>query len=277
MAAGAAALAVASCGGGGGSRVAPTTTSETPVATTAPTSNTTLGPASVSPSRPAPGPGSVAFTVLGAPVSDPGLRVLMGPVEGLVKVVVGGLPEGPGGVEVCPVRGVSGSPGTGRCVVATSDRTVDLTVDGGVDGGPAGVLLRPVGGSSSTPIRVPEVTFTYRPDGDSVTIVTPPLPPPGTPGDCPGGACEMTFEVVPTARGTFELAAEGRNARPQLTLRSGRDGAGGARTVAIVEGGGRLRMSATVEGPEDVSLVLRNLGSEALPALELALVWPVVR
>jgi hypothetical protein len=87
----------------------------------------------------------------------------------------------------------------------------------------------------------------------------------------------MTFEVTPTARGTFALDADGRGGRPQLTLRSGTDGAGSSRVVSMVEGGRRLRIRSTVEGPIGASLTLRNLGSSELPPLELALVWPTPR
>jgi hypothetical protein len=86
----------------------------------------------------------------------------------------------------------------------------------------------------------------------------------------------MTFEVTPTGRGTFALDADGRDGRPQLTLRSGTEGAG-SRVVSMVEGGRRLRIRSTVQGPTGASLTLRNLGSSELPPLELALVWPTRR
>ncbi len=216
----------------------------------------------------------MAFTVLRVPLVEPGLRVLMGPAGGAVEVVVRGLPPGSNGVEACPVEGVAGVPGTGRCVVAGPDQAVEIDVGGGSDGAPSGVLLRPLDGSPATPSTLPEVTFTYRPAGDSLTVVTPRLAPSGVPADCPGGTCEMTFELTPTGYGTFELDADGRRARPQLTLRSGRDRSGSSRVVSMVGGGGRLTMRSTVDGPAGVSLTLRNQGPAELPPLELRLVWP---
>jgi len=87
----------------------------------------------------------------------------------------------------------------------------------------------------------------------------------------------MVLGLTPTGRGSFQLTADGRGGRPQLTLRSGVDRAGSSRVVSMVEGGARLRIRSTVEGPEGVSLTVRNLGSADLPPLELTLVWPVVR
>ena len=231
----------------------------------------------MTPSRSDPPAGSVAFTVLHLPLSEGGLRVLMGLADGVVAVAVRGLSAGSNGVEVCPVAGVAGSPGAGRCVVAGPGGAVDLAVGGGADGGPAGVLVRPLPGAPATGAQVGEVTFTYRPDGDSLTVVTPSLPSSEGSGDCPGQACEMVIGLTPTGRGTLEMRSDGRGARPQLTLRSGVDGAGSSRVVSIVEGGGRLRIQSTVEGPEGVTLTLRNLGPAELPPLELSLVWPVLR
>jgi hypothetical protein len=279
------ALAAGSCAGDRGRDGPPATTpggppatSDTPPATT----GTTAGSPAVTPSRPVPRAGSVAFTVLGAPLSEGGLRVLMGPSEGAVEVVVGGSPAASNEVEVCPVAGVGGVPDEARCVVATPGRTVALVVGGGSsqgpDGGLTGVLLRPRNGSPATGSRVPEVTFTYRPSGAAITVVTPALPPAGAPGECPGGACEMSLDLTPTGSGTFELEADGRGGRPQLTLRSGPGSPGqppsASRVVSIVEGGGRLRIRSTVQGPSGVSLTLRNLGDVHLVPLELALVWP---
>ena len=97
----------------------------------------------------------------------------------------------------------------------------------------------------------------------------------------------MGFELTPTGRGTFVLDAEGRGARPQLTLEAGapgtrstglgRPGSGSSRVVSMVSGGGRLSINSTVDGQSDATLVLENLGESELPVLELSLVWPSVR
>lgn len=233
----------------------------------------------MTPTGPFPPPGSVAFTAAGATISEPGLRLLVDPADGSMEVLVEGLPAGSDTVEACPVGGVSAAPDATRCVVAAAGRRVALGLGEGSATRPEtrlrGVLLRPSGGSTAGPVEVPEVTFTYRPASAAVTLVTPPLPPPGTPGECPGGPCLMSFEVAPTGAGTLRLDADGRGARPQLTLRSGREGDGSSRVVSLVEGGGRLTIRSTVEAGPGTVLVLRNLGETALPPLELALVWPL--
>jgi hypothetical protein len=231
----------------------------------------------------------VDFTVSSAPVAGPGLRVLMGPADAAVEVVVRGLPDGSDVVELCPVGGASATPDEGGCVVATPGRAVALALGagsgGGAGGGLRGVLVRPRTGSSGASSAVVDVTFTYRPGADSLTVVTPPLGPYGGAGGAIDGGGEMTFELTPTGRGTFQLVADGRGGRPRVTLRSGRpdsaSGNGGtassSRVVSTVEGGGRLSIRATVEGPDGVSLTLRNLGPDTLAPLELALVWPSPR
>jgi len=212
----------------------------------------------------------VAFTAYGVPLSEPGFRVLVRPSGGTVRVVVRGVSGGSDAVRICPVEGVSGAPRDERCVVAGDGRPVDLA-------GVAGLLLRPVEGAAGAANRVAEMTLTYVPDDDQITLVTPSLGPSQTPGDCPGGRCEMAFELTPTGAGTFVLQADGRGARPQLTLRAGPPDdprGGGSRVLSVVEGGGRLTVRSSVDGRSDASLVLRNQGAGDLPPLELSLVWP---
>jgi hypothetical protein len=269
------AVALASCGGGGGRRGDPGNPSGGRSASSTSGPPTTPAPSS----RPLPPAGSVAFTATGVPLSDPGLRVLVRPSGGVLRVVVRGITGGSNTVRICPVDGVSGTPSEGRCVVASDGRPVDLVVDEAAGGGVGGVLLRPPEGSSGAGIRVSEVTLIYAPDGDSITLVTPPLAPSNAAGECPGGTCAMGFELSPTGPGTFSLQADGRGARPQLTLRDGPaegSGTGGStsRVMSLVEGGSRLSIRSTVDGRTDASLVLRNVGDSELPALEIALVWP---
>jgi len=214
----------------------------------------------------------VAFTAFGVPLSEPGLRVLVRPSGGAIRVVVrgvSGLSRDSRGVKVCPVNGVSEVPTTEGCVPAGDGQAVDLVVGPGV----GGVLLRAAEPVLGAGIRVDEVTLIYVPDGDQITVVTPSLAAPEVPGDCPGGRCAMAFELTPTGPGTFVLEADGRGARPRLTLESGGT-AGPSRVFSAVEGGGRLAIRSSVDGRSDAALVLRNLGDAALPPLEISIVWP---
>ncbi len=214
----------------------------------------------------------MAFTVVGATLSEPGLRVLVGASGGAITVVARGVAGGSNGVRICPVNGVSAAPATDDCVVADDGRSVSLTVAGGSPG----VLLRAPEGTNTDPIRVAEVTLIYVPDGDQVTVVTPPMAPSATPGECSGGPCQTAFELSPTGPGTFSLRADGRGARPQLSLAAGQPG-GPTQVLSIVEGGGSLAIRSTVDGRSDATLTLRNLGEAELPPLELALSWPFRR
>jgi hypothetical protein len=152
-------------------------------------------------------------------------------------------------------------------------QAVDLMVPTGLAGGSGGVLVRAPEGSIGDRIRVAEVTLIYVPDGDGITVVTPPLAPSATPGDCSGEGCQMAFQLSPTGRGTFSLRADGRGGRPQLTLAAGLP-SGPSRVLSVVEGGGSLAVGSTVDGGSDATLTLRNVGDAGLLPLELALVWP---
>lgn len=266
------ALALAACGGGGGRRGEPSNSSTT--ASSSPPGPSSSGPPTTPAggSRPVPPAGSVAFTVVGLTLSEPGLRVLMGASGGTVQVVARGVSGDSNGVRVCPVSGVAGPPPSVGCVAAMDGRGVVVEVPAGA----GGVLLRAPEGAAGDRIRVAEVTLIYVPEGDQITVVTPPLAPSATPGDCPGGPCEMAFQLSPTGSGTFSLRADGRGARPQLTVTSGLP-AGPSRVLSVVEGGGSLAVRSTVDGRSDATVTLRNLGETELPALEIALVWPVRR
>jgi hypothetical protein len=212
----------------------------------------------------------VAFTVVGVTLSEPGLRVLVGASGGAIKVVARGMSGGSNGLRICPVNGLSGAPSADECVVGQDGRTVAVAVDGGSPG----VLLRTPEGPGGDPVRVAELTLIYVPDGDEITVVTPPMASSGTPGECPGGPCQTAFVLSPTGQGTFSLRADGRGGRPQLTLAGGLPG-GPSQVLSIVEGGGSLAVRSTVDGRSDPTLTLRNVGDAELPPLEMALVWPV--
>ncbi len=250
------ALVLASCGGGGGRRGEPSDSS-----IRASTSSTSGPPTTPAPSaRPVPPGGSAAFTVVGVTLAEPGLRVLVEASGGTMEVVARGLTGGSNGVLVCPVGGVAGPPPATGCVVATDGRAATVALDGGANG----VLLRAPEGAAGASVRASEVTLIYVPGGDRITVVTPPVAPSETPGDCPGGVCEMAFELSPTGSGTFVLDADGRGARPQLTVQSGLP-SGPSRVLSIVEGGGRLTVRATVDGRSDARVMLRNQGRWSCP------------
>lgn len=271
-------LALFACTSGNGSGEAPPATSSTSVAAPSTTAPVGAGDSNGA----SPPPGHVALSALGVPLSGPGLRVLVGVVDRAMEVVVEGAPTGSAAVEACPVGGAEDVPDDRRCVAMEEGRAVEMSVPGGSAGGstpgPSGVLLRPLGGTNAATVHLTRATFTYRPAGDSIVVVTPPVPPPGGTGRCAGGPCEMTLELVPTGSGTFSLDAYGRGAQPELTLRAspaGTSGEGASRVVSIVEGGGQLTIRSTVGGPTGVTLTLRNQGTTTLVPLELALRWPV--
>gem|GEM_PF-6764591 len=212
----------------------------------------------------------MAFTVAGVTLAEPGLRVLVSASGGTVQVVARGVSGVSNGVLVCPVEGAAGAPREGDCVVVENGRAVDLAV--GVTS--PGVLVRTPEGARGAPPRVAELTLIYVPDGDRITVLTPPTAPPQTPGDCHAGPCQTTFELSPTGSGTFVLEADGRGGRAQLTLDAGAP-SGRSQVLSIVEGGGRLAIRSTLDGRSDARLTLRNQGETELPPLELTLSWPV--
>ncbi len=250
-------LALAACGGGGGRRGEPSNTS---------TGSTTTAPGT---SRAVPPGGSVAFTVIGATLAEPGLRVLVGASGGTLQVVATGVSGGSNEVRICPVDGVSGAPQADGCVVGRDGQTVTVAVAGGSPG----VVVQAPEGAIAGAFRVAEVTLIYVPEGDRIAVVTPPMAPSEVPGDCPGGRCRLAFRLSPTGPGIFVLEAQGRGARPQLSLEAGLP-AGPSRVISIVEGGGRLAIRTSVDGRSDATLTLRNLGDTELPPLEISLGWP---
>jgi hypothetical protein len=238
------------------------------------TSTTTPGRTSTSVTALPPPPGSVTLTAFGVPLAEPGLRVLPAPGTKGVRVGIEVADAGSNGALACPVDGpASPPPEPAGCVRADPGRPVDIALEPGA----RGVLLRPPTGSEGPVATIAEVTFTYLPTDDSVTLVTPVLGPPADAGECVGGPCEMSFRLSPTGKGTFVLDADGRNSRAQLTVEAGDPGAAGSHVLATVGGGGRLRVTSSLDGRSDARLVVRNLGPAALPPVEIHLRWPTPR
>ncbi|MEA2842619.1 MAG: hypothetical protein QOJ69_290 [Actinomycetota bacterium] len=203
----------------------------------------------------------MTLSAFGVPLAEPGFRVLMSAATGVVRVEIRGAGGGSNGAVACPVPGPVTPPAAGaECVPVNPGKPVDVTLANGA----RGVLLRPAPGSNAPGARLAEVAFTYVPADDSLTLVTPVLAASG----------ELSFRLTPTGRGTFALDADGRNGRGQLTLEAGAAGSGGSHVLASVGGGGRLRVSTSVDGESNAELLVRNLGSADLPPLEVNLVWP---
>jgi hypothetical protein len=260
-------LALVACSGGTGSRGragGPTITAATTVATT------------TAPSVPAPGPttttaapaitdrpGSVTLSVRSLtlpPASEAGaggsgLRVLVRPASpGLtVRRTGGGEP-----VTACPVTSVAGPATTAGCV--------DLAVGRPVDVAAWGVELRATGAEAT----VDEVTVNYVPADRSLTLVTPAR----APGVCAARPCQATFSLSPSQAGTFSLDARAGAGRPRLTLTSNSAPGNSIRTLATVEGGGNLSITATLDGAGTPTLSYRDESSGAVPAFTAEILWP---
>ncbi len=246
-------LSVGACSGGG----APSR--DAPDASISPSPSATGGVPTTDPttSRPVPPEGSVAFTVVGATLLGPGLRVLLETSGATVEVVARGVAGPSNRVLACPVEGISDTPDEAGCVIVTDGRAASV----GLPEGSSGLLLRAV----DDPVRVAEMTLIYVPEGDSITVVTPPM--------APSEASEIAFELTPTGPGNFVLKADGRDARPRLTVQSGLP-SGPSRVLAIVEGGGALAITSTLDGRSDARLTVRNVGAMEMPPMEIGLSWP---
>ncbi len=264
MLVGSIAVALGACSG---DRTAPDPASNVPNAATTTTAEpdsstaTTVTPPSIPATRPPPPPGSVTLSAFGVPLSEPGLRVLISAANGVVRVDVRGAASGSNGAVACPVAGpVTPPAATADCVPVRPGTPVDVTLTKGA----RGVLLRPPPGTNASGARLAEVAFTYVPADDSLTLVAPVLAASG----------ELMFRLTPTGRGAFVLDADGRNGKGQLTLEAGPAAGGGSHVLASVGGGGRLRLSTSLDGASDAELVVRNLGPGDLPPLEIGLRWP---
>lgn len=258
---------VACTGGGGGTGGraggAPASSTTTPSTATSSTAATGSATSSTSPlTSPVTGdpPGAVTLHVTGMTLPDTGagggaLRVLVRPASPGLTV----RRRGSGGaVTACPIASVAGP--------ATSAACVDLVADRAISVAAWGVELEAAGADAV----VDEVTVTYVPADHSLTLVTPARPA----GACGVRPCEATFSLTPPEAGTFSLGGRAGAGRPRLTLSSNSAPGGSISTLATVEGGGNLSISATLDGVAPATLAYRDGSSGAVPAFTAEILWP---
>ena len=256
-------LLVACTGGGGGTRGraggAPasstaTPSTATPSTATAPSTAPSTGAAVTDP------PGAVTLHVTGVTLPDTGaggggMRVLVRPASPGLTV----RRRGSGGpVTACPIASVAGPATAAACVDLVAGRPVAVAA--------WGVELQATGAD----VAVDEVTVTYVPADRSLTLVTPARPA----GACAARPCEATFSLTPPEAGTFSLDGRAGTGRPRLTLSSNSAPGGSISTLATVEGGGNLSITATLDGVAPATLAYRDGSSGAVPALTAEILWP---
>jgi hypothetical protein len=236
-------------------------TRETTSTSAAPAPTTTLSPA------PMPSPtttvaaaaGSVTLRVTGLTLPDvraggTGLRVLVRSSSERLTVRRRG---GDGAVSACPIALSITSANDGPCADLPAGGAVEVPFRGGVE-------LRATGVRAA----LDEVTVTYVPASRAVTLVTPARPA----GACQP-ACEATFSLVPGGAGAFLLSGQGGGGRPRLVLTS--VGAGVSnRTLATVEGGGSLSISATLEPGSEAQLLHHEEGPGPVVSVTAEILWP---
>jgi hypothetical protein len=253
-------LLLGACTGGGagsgraGRAAASTTQAASSVPTTVVTTSSSTVPATADP------PGSVTLHAGGLTLPDTSagggaLRVLVRPASPGLRV----LRTGAGGaVTACPVTSVAGP--------ATAAACRDLAPGVAMDVAAWGVELRATGADAA----VDEVTVTYVPADDSVTLVTPARPA----GACSARPCEATFSRSPSRAGTFSLDGRAGAGRPRLTLSSNSAPGGSISTLATVEGGGNISITATLDGVAPATLAYRDDSSGAVPGFTAEILWP---
>lgn len=164
---------------------------------------------------------------------------------------------GDGPVSACPIALSIPSPTDGPCPDLPAGGAVEVPFRGGVE-------LRANGGQAA----FDEVTVTYVPLSRAVTLVTPAR----AAGACQP-ACEATFALVPGGAGTFLLSGQGGGGRPRLVLTS--VGAGVSnRTLATVEGGGSLSITATLEAGSEARLLHHEEGPGPIAPVTAEILWP---
>ena len=82
-------------------------------------------------------------------------------------------------------------------------------------------------------------------------------------------AVPMSFRLTPTGRGDASCSTPTEEMAGPADPRSRPGGGGGSHVLASVGGGGRLRVSSSLDGASDAELVVRNLGPADLPPLEV--------
>jgi hypothetical protein len=183
-----------------------------------------------------------------------GMRVLVRPASPHLTVRRTG---GGGAVTACPVATVAGAVSAG-CADLVAGRAVDVAA--------WGVDVR----ASGADAVLGELAVTYLPADDSVTLVTPGRPA----GACAARPCEASFSLTPPQAGTFSLDSRAGGGRPRLTLSSNSGPGSSIRTLASVEGGGTLSISATLDATSVATLAYFEQGSGAVPAVTAEILWP---
>ncbi|MFN2503535.1 MAG: hypothetical protein ABR540_04765 [Acidimicrobiales bacterium] len=245
-----------STGDGGDFGIRETTSTS---AVPAPSTTTTAAPAPSTTTTVAVA-GSVTFRVTGLTLPDvraggTGLRVLVRLSSERLTVRRRG---GEGSVSACPVALPIPSPNDGPCVDLAAGGAVELPFI-------AGVELR----ATAATAALDEVTVTYVPVSRAVTLVTPSRPA----GACQATACETTFALVPGGAGTFRLTGQAAGGRPRLVLTS--VGAGVSnRTLATVEGGGSLSITATLDAGSEARLLHHEQGPGPVTPVTAEILWP---
>jgi hypothetical protein len=253
---------VACTGGGGRAGTTATTPATTGATTTAPSFQAPLTTTSAVPAT-TDRPGSLTLSVRGLTLpaaseggaGGRGLRVLVRPASpGLtVRRTGGGEP-----LTACPVTSVAGP--------ATAAACVDLVVGRPVDVAAWGVELRATGVEAT----VDEVTVNYVPADRSLTLVTPAR----AAGVCAARPCQATFSLSPSQAGTFSLDGRAGEGRPRLTLTSNSPPGSSISTLATVEGGGNLSITASLDGAATPTLTYRDESFGAVPAFTAEILWP---
>ena len=250
------------CTGGGstgerGPATAPTVTSTAPP-TAPPTGPTTTVPATTT-ALPA---GSVTLRVTGFTLPDlrsggTGLRLLVQAASPRLTVSR----RGAGGA-------VSACPATGATAPVTPRDCVELPAGGAVDLASGGVELRATGADAA----VDDISVVYAPSTRATTVVTPARPA----GECTARACEATFTFLPTRSGAFLLEGRGGGGRPRFVLTAVPlvAGTGSNRTLATVEGGGQLSISATLDAVSAASLLHHEQGPGPVAPVTAEILWP---
>lgn len=259
-------LAACTSGDGtGGGLPATPTTGPPPVP---PTTGTTA-PAT-SPSAPAPA-GSVTLTVTGLTLPDPraggtGLRLLVRAGSPALTVSRQG---GAGVVSVCPVAGVTAPVDPGECADLATGAVLDVPFVGGVELGAKGAGAAG-GGTATGQVLAGDVAVTYLPVDRSTTVVTPARPA----GACAPAPCEATYSLTPARPGPFVLDGQAGGGRPVLVLFSTPDAGGSNRTLATVQGGGSLSITATLEAGSNADLLHHEQGPDPVAPVTAKILWP---
>ncbi len=252
---------LAACAGGDGvgdRPPTPSTSTGSPVATTAAPTALSTTPGTAPPtSSVLPSAGPVTFRARGFTLpAGAGLRVVVR--AALPRVTVRRTGAG-GPLSVCPVADAMAAVAPATCSDLGVERVVEL-------GAATGVEVRAGGVAAS----VDEVTVTYLPTDRAMILVTPAR----SPGSCPATACDAAFSLGSPRAGPFTLDAPGSEGRRRLVLQAVSVVGGNPRALATVEGGGALSIRATLEASAEAVVLSHELLDGAVGALAMKISWP---